>query len=238
MLAAVAIPAFMIIIAPSGVASPLSMSCSVPASAALPANIRDRRTNPLLSSTRPRVISGQSERFSFERPLAALAFLAAVPAKYVLVRSYSVTVTGRANRSRMLVNSGMLLRRDEAGGEALRKSFDGVGFSQHAGLAGEQRVDTGAQARPVGLRQIEMAAEVEQGDLADLLAGALGGDETEGEIWLVTGLIPGCGFPNEHAVGRERGGVRRQESLIQLWHYKNSEENYGGFPRLFLISLR
>jgi hypothetical protein len=49
-------------------------------------------------------------------------------------------------------------------------------------LPAEQCVDTGAQARPVGLRQLEMAAEVEQSDLADLIAGALGGDETEREI--------------------------------------------------------
>src|ERR1700683_236988 len=114
----------------------------------------------------------------------------------------------------------MHLRRDEAGGEALRKSFDRVGFSQHAGLAGEQRVDTGAQAGPVGLRQIEMAAEVEQGDLADLLGCALGGDETEGEVWFVGGVIPGCGFSNEHAVEREGGAVRRQGDLVLLWHYK------------------
>ena len=49
-------------------------------------------------------------------------------------------------------------------------------------MPGEQCLDTGAQARPVGLRQVEMAAEVEEGDLADLVAGALGGDETEREI--------------------------------------------------------
>jgi hypothetical protein len=108
----------------------------------------------------------------------------------------------------------MLLRRDEAGGEALRKSFDGCGFSRHTGLAGEQCVDTGAQARPVRLRQIEMAAEVAQGDLADLLACALGGNETEGEVWYVRGVIPGCCFSNEHAVEREGGGVRRQGSPV------------------------
>ena len=115
----------------------------------------------------------------------------------------------------------MLLRCDEAGGEALCESFDVVGFNQHAGLAAKQRVDTGAQARPIGLWQVEMAAEVEQGDLADLLACALGGDEPEGEIWFVGGVIPGCGFANEHAVEREGGGVRRQEFLKRLWHYKD-----------------
>jgi hypothetical protein len=56
-------------------------------SVALPANSFDLRTNPLPSSTMPRVTSAQSERFSFERPRAALAFPAAVPSKYVLVRA-------------------------------------------------------------------------------------------------------------------------------------------------------
>ena len=72
--------------------------------------------------------------------------------------------------------------RDKARGEALRKDFDGFRFRKHARLPGEQCVDTGAQARPVGLGQVEMAAEVEEGDLADLIARALRGDETECEI--------------------------------------------------------
>ena len=50
-------------------------------------NILERRTNPLPSSTSPRVTSGQSERFSFERPWAALGLPAAASSKYVLVRS-------------------------------------------------------------------------------------------------------------------------------------------------------
>jgi hypothetical protein len=74
------------------------------------------------------------------------------------------------------------LGRDQAGGEALREDFDRFRFRQQAGLPGEQRVDPVAQARPVGPRQVEMAAEVEESDLADLIAGALGRDETEREI--------------------------------------------------------
>jgi hypothetical protein len=49
-------------------------------------------------------------------------------------------------------------------------------------LSGEQCVDTSAKSGPVALRQVDVAAEVEEGDLADLLAGALGGYETECEI--------------------------------------------------------
>ena len=64
----------------------------------------------------------------------------------------------------------------------MSKSFDGFRFSKHVRLPGEQSVDPGAQARPVRLRQIEMAAKVEKGDLAHLIAGALRGDEPEREI--------------------------------------------------------
>jgi hypothetical protein len=75
---------------------------------------------------------------------------------------------------------------DEAGGVALGQDLDGFGFGEHAGLSGKQGIDPGAQPRPVVLRQVELAAEVEQGDLADLLAGAFGGDEAEGEIGFVS----------------------------------------------------
>jgi len=49
-------------------------------------------------------------------------------------------------------------------------------------LSGEQGLDAGTETRPVTLRQVEMAAEIEQGDLADFIAGAFGGDEAVGEI--------------------------------------------------------
>jgi hypothetical protein len=64
----------------------------------------------------------------------------------------------------------------------LRQCLDGLGFGEQADLATEQSVDTGAQARPVGLRQVETTAEVEQGDLAHLLARALGSDQAVGGI--------------------------------------------------------
>ena len=99
---------------------------------------------------------------------------------------------------------------DEAGGIALGQGFDGLWFCQHAGLPGEECIDPAAKARPIALGQVEVAAEIEQGDLADLLAGAFGGDETEGEIGFVGRFIPGCGFTDEHArkVGVAAGGVK------------------------------
>jgi hypothetical protein len=38
--------------------------------------------------------------------------------------------------------------------------------------------DSGAQAGPLALRQVELAGKIEQGDLADLFAGKFRGDET------------------------------------------------------------
>jgi hypothetical protein len=73
-------------------------------------------------------------------------------------------------------------RLDQAGGVALGQGFDGIRFGEDGTLPREQRIDAGAQARPVPLGQVEMAAKVEQGDLADLLAAAFGNDETVGEI--------------------------------------------------------
>jgi hypothetical protein len=38
--------------------------------------------------------------------------------------------------------------------------------------------DSGAQAGPLALRQVELAAKIAQGDLADLFAGRFSGDKT------------------------------------------------------------
>jgi len=79
-------------------------------------------------------------------------------------------------------------------------------LSEQAGLRGQQRLDTGTQTRPVGLRQVEMTAEVEQGHLADLLAGTQRGDEAVGEIGLAGRLVSGSGATDEHAPEAARGG--------------------------------
>ena len=67
--------------APSGAPSADSMDSSVSCSRTLPANTSERRTKPLASSTRPRVSSGQSLRFSLEWPRAAFGTSAAAPSK-------------------------------------------------------------------------------------------------------------------------------------------------------------
>jgi hypothetical protein len=102
---------------------------------------------------------------------------------------------------------------DQAGGIALRQGLDGLGLGEQVGLAGlasEQGVDAGTQARPVGLRQVEMAAEIEQGDLTHLLANALGGDQAMGEVRFVSGFVPGCCPADEHAARVGRTAASRQ----------------------------
>ena len=149
--------------------------------------------------------------------------------------------TGRAGgngRWRGLRRGGAWPGHDEAGGIALGQGFDGLGFSQHAALSGEQGLDPGAQTRPVALGQVELATEIEQGNLADLFAGTLGGDETEREVGFVGGFIPGRGFADEHGgkVGVAAGEVNGFTNI--LWHYKVFPEFIGDFPGFFGSSLR
>ena len=59
-----------------------------------------------------------------------------------------------------------------------------------------------------------MAAQVEQGGLADLIACAHGGDKAECEICFATGLIPGCCFTDEHD-GEVRVVARGAERIKQ-----------------------
>ena len=67
-----------------------------------------------------------------------------------------------------------LARHDEAGGVTLCQGFDGPdsGSIFRRSRRDEKGLDV-VQARPIALGEIELAAEVEQGDLADLFAGCV-----------------------------------------------------------------
>ena len=108
----------------------------------------------------------------------------------------------------------------ETGVIALRQNFDGLWHREHAALSGEQGLDPIAQAWPIGWRQIELAAEIEERELADLFSGAFGPHKTERDIGFAIGLIPGRGFTDEHGVkvGLAAGGVNGFRKT--LWHYK------------------
>ena len=64
-----------------------TICASVCASLTLPAKTSLRLIKPLASNTRARVTNGQSERFSFDLPRAALSLPTPEPSKYVLVKS-------------------------------------------------------------------------------------------------------------------------------------------------------
>ena len=68
--------------------------------------------------------------------------------------------------------------------------------------------------------RFEMPAEVEQGELADLLAGAFGGNEAIGEIGFAGGFVSGRGLADEHRPRVVSGGSIRQWVAKILWHYK------------------
>ena len=76
-------------------------------------------------------------------------------------------------------------------------------------MCAQQRLNAGTQTWPVRLRQVEVAAEIEQSELADLLASALGSDEAMGEISLAGHLVSGSGAADEHAAqAGPDGGIR------------------------------
>ena len=89
---------------------------------------------------------------------------------------------------------------DQLCGYPLCLVFDGsraVGDQRR--LAGQDVVDAGAEQRPLRLRNVEVASEIQQGALADGVADAFGVDEAMREVGLSVFGPPGLGTPNEHA---------------------------------------
>ena len=85
---------------------------------------------------------------------------------------------------------------------------------QQVGLGVEDLPDALAEDAPVVPRDGEMAAEVEEGALADLVRDALGADEAEGEVFLaVAGAGPGA--TDEHSPKGARGG----REVKPLYHF-------------------
>ena len=92
-----------------------------------------------------------------------------------------------------------------AGGEQLRGDTLRFLFDLGANIGAQQRIlgtqllfDTTAQQRPIGLRQREPAAEIEQGTLADAGAAAFGAHQAVGEVALAVGGGAGLSAAHEH----------------------------------------
>ena len=65
-------------------------------------------------------------------------------------------------------------------------------------LGAQDLLETGTEQWPSGLREIEVAPEIEQGALADAGAAAFGTDEAMGEVVFAVGGSAGMGAAHEH----------------------------------------
>ena len=103
--------------------------------------------------------------------------------------------------------------RQQLRGDALGLLLDGRGrVVEQRRLTVEDLVDALAQCGPLGLGNLEVAAEVEQGALADLGAGALAAHEAVGVVGLAVGMA-GLGASDEHG-GDGNGGGRRCQDIL------------------------
>ena len=105
----------------------------------------------------------------------------------------------------------------EAFDDALGLGLDrGVALDRQQFCPGvENPLDAVAEGAPVVLLDGEMAAEVEERALADLVADALGADEAEGEVGHA---VAGAGAAHEHTLKGARGGgtVKHQSYFMAL----------------------
>ena len=123
----------------------------------------------------------------------------------------------------------------QALGHALGFLFQGGRhLGQQRPLAAEDLIEAAAQQGPVLTGDGEVAAEVEEGLLADLAGEAVGADEAKGEVSLAGGEAAGLGASDEH--GRDPNRERRggQDPPIRLWHYTHLPEP--GINNLRVIS--
>ena len=89
---------------------------------------------------------------------------------------------------------------DQLRGDPVSFPFDSVG--NIAGwqrlLRAEQLIDPSAQQRPIGLRDREMAAEIEEGALAHAGAASFGSHEAMREVAFAVGGGAGLRAAHEH----------------------------------------
>ena len=103
---------------------------------------------------------------------------------------------------------------DQLAGDALGFVFDGARAVGDQGcLAGQEVVDAGAQLRPLGLGDVEVSPEIEQGALADGVSDALVVDEPMGEVGLSVVRAPCLGAANEHGA-HDSGRACRSQPIL------------------------
>ena len=109
---------------------------------------------------------------------------------------------------------------DQLGADALGFLLDaGRTIDEHWRLAVQDVLDARAQPRPFCVGDVEVAAEVEEGALADGFSDALGVNEPMGEVGLSGLGAASLGAPDEHGVTiRGRGTYFNPENKIMALH--------------------
>ena len=101
--------------------------------------------------------------------------------------------------------------REQLRGDALGLVLDGGrALGEQGRLAGQDVVDASAQRRPLGLGDVEVAPEIEQGALADGVSDALGVHQAMGEVGFSVLGPAGLCASNEHAAHDSGRGGRSQ----------------------------
>ena len=135
---------------------------------------------------------------------------------------FPASIHTRRGSRRSPCRSMLLPPGHQLGGDALRMVLDpGRTVHWHQGvLVAQPRFDAGTQQRPVRLIHIEMAPQVEQGDLPDFAVDPFGLDQPMGVVAFAGGGVAGLGASNEHSWHATAMASRRQEVSAILWHYK------------------
>ena len=111
---------------------------------------------------------------------------------------------------------------EQLSGDAVRFLLDlARRLGQRQNMLGTQDLlDPGTQQRPIGLRDSEVATEIEQGTLADAGAAAFGADQAMGEVAFAVGGRAGLGAADEHGMRRRyevgRGGAMPLMRIMAL----------------------
>ena len=95
--------------------------------------------------------------------------------------------------------------------------FDGArAIGDQRSLAGQEVVDAGAQLRPLGLGDVEMAPEIEQSALSDGVSDALVVDEPMCEVGLSVVCALCLSAANEHGAQGNRGWRSASSIAVKL----------------------
>ena len=124
----------------------------------------------------------------------------------------SVVVRCGGTRQRNLSNQQLR-------GDVLSGVLDLAGRSgeRQSRLGTQELIETGTEQRPRGLGDREVAAEIEQGTLANASADTLGTDQAIGEVVFAVGGGAGLSAADEHGMSRRYGEQPRRVNSVRMF---------------------